>query len=74
VSDRHILLLFNLTANGVLVGGSGTSIKQNTQYASHKITYHAQTKHSTQTIKDSLHTMNKTPKSKAIPVTSRGGL
>jgi hypothetical protein len=42
--------------------------------ATHKITHHAQRKHSTQAIKDTLHTMNTTQKSKAIPVTGRGGL
>jgi hypothetical protein len=43
-SARLILLnyLFILTANGVLLGGSGTT-RHNT-----KITHHAQTKHSTQ--------------------------
>jgi hypothetical protein len=41
------LLLFFLTENGFLPGGSGTTIKHNTQI-SQKITYHAQTKHSTQ--------------------------
>jgi hypothetical protein len=29
--QRHILLLFFLTANGVLPGGSGTTIRYNTQ-------------------------------------------
>jgi hypothetical protein len=31
-----------------LPGGSDTTIRQNTQHTSHKITYHAQTKHNTQ--------------------------
>jgi hypothetical protein len=38
-----IIYLFILTANGFLPGGSGTTIRHNTQ-----ITHHTQTKHSTQ--------------------------
>jgi hypothetical protein len=38
-----VLLLFILTADECLPGGSGTTIRQNTQ-----ITHHAQTKHSIQ--------------------------
>jgi hypothetical protein len=42
-----LLLLFNWTANGIL--RSGTTVRHNTQiHISHKITHHAQTKHSTQ--------------------------
>jgi hypothetical protein len=37
------IYLFTLTANGFLLGGSGTTIRHNTQ-----ITHHAQTKHITQ--------------------------
>jgi hypothetical protein len=53
-------LLFILTANGFLPGGSGTTIRHNTQ-GTHitKLTHHAQTKHSAQTkqaIRDTLHT------------------
>jgi hypothetical protein len=52
-----LLLLFILTANGFLPGGSGTTIRHNTQ-----ITHHARqnTAHkTTQTIKDNtLHIMN----------------
>jgi hypothetical protein len=42
------LLLFILTANGFLPGGSGSTIRHNTQHKSQKITQHAQTKHGTQ--------------------------
>jgi hypothetical protein len=52
----EFLLLFILTENGFLPGGSGTTIRHNTQ-----ITHHVQTKHkhkTIQTIKDTLHTMN----------------
>jgi hypothetical protein len=39
-----IYLLFNYTANGVLPGGSGTTIRHNTQkYTTHKTTHHAKT-------------------------------
>jgi hypothetical protein len=47
---RILLLLSILTANGFLPGGSGTTIRHNTQ----TITAHK----TTQTIKDTLHTMN----------------
>jgi hypothetical protein len=51
----RLLLLFNLTANGFLPGGNGTTVRHNTQkYMSHKITHYAQTKHSIQS-----HTNNK---------------
>jgi hypothetical protein len=58
-----VLLLFILTANGFLPGGSSTTIRHITQvtHTSHKITHHTQknTAHkTTQTIKDTLHTMN----------------
>jgi hypothetical protein len=44
-----LLFLFILTVNGVLPGGSGTTIRHNTlTHTSHKITHHAQTKHSAQ--------------------------
>jgi hypothetical protein len=42
-----LLLLFILTANGVLPSGSGTTIGHNTRI-SHKITHHTQAKHGTQ--------------------------
>jgi hypothetical protein len=45
----QLLLLFILTANGFLPGGSGTTVKHNTNNTAHK---------TTQTIKDTLHTMN----------------
>jgi hypothetical protein len=73
-----LLLLFNGTANGFLPGGSGITMRHNTQkYTSHKITHHAQKKHSTQS-----YTNNKghithndyNKKNKAVPVTGRGGL
>jgi hypothetical protein len=41
-----IFLLFISGANGDLPGGSGTTIRHNTQiHISHKLTHHAQTKH-----------------------------
>jgi hypothetical protein len=46
-TQNFVLYLFILTANGVLPGGSGTTIRHITQ-----------TKQITQTIKDTLHTMN----------------
>jgi hypothetical protein len=45
----QLLLLFILTANGFLPGGSCTTVKHNTNNTAHK---------TTQTIKDTLHTMN----------------
>jgi hypothetical protein len=51
-----ILLLFNWTTNWFLPGGTGTAVKCK----------------ATQTIKDTLHTMNATQKRKAGPVTGRG--
>jgi hypothetical protein len=66
-----LFLLFDLKM-GAIPGGSGTTIRHNTQiHISHNITHHAQknTAHkTTQTMKDSLHTMNTTQKSKDIPV------
>jgi outer membrane protease len=53
---------------------SGTAIRRNTQmHVSHKITQHAQTKGSTQTI-DTLHATNTIRKSKTIPLTGCRGL
>jgi hypothetical protein len=41
--------VFNWTANGFLPSGSGTTIRHNTKmHISHKISHHAQTKHSSQ--------------------------
>jgi hypothetical protein len=40
---KNIITIIILTANGFLAGGSGTTIRHNTQ-----TTLHAQTKHSTQ--------------------------
>jgi hypothetical protein len=57
-----LLFLFILTANGFLPGGSGTTIRHNTQITHiTQITHHTQTDtahKTTQTIKDTLHTMN----------------
>jgi hypothetical protein len=55
------LLLFILTANGVLPGGSGTTIRHNTQitHITQNNTPHSNTAHKTaQTIKDTLDTIN----------------
>jgi hypothetical protein len=41
--NLFLFLLFTLTANGFLPGGSGTTIRHNTQ-----ITHHPKTKHITQ--------------------------
>jgi hypothetical protein len=61
---------------GVLPGGSGTTIGHNTQhYTKYHSTLKQNTAHkATQTIQDTLHTMNTTGKNKAILATGRGGL
>jgi hypothetical protein len=71
-----ILLLFNLTANGFLPGGIGSTIRQKTQvHVSHKITHHAQTKHSIQSYTNNkghiAHNEYNAKKIKVIPVTGR---
>jgi hypothetical protein len=44
-----LIYLFTLTANGVLPGGSGTTIRHNIQITHNtQITHHPQTKHITQ--------------------------
>jgi hypothetical protein len=44
-----IVIIINCTANGFLPGGSGTTIRHSIKiHISHKISHHAQTKHSTQ--------------------------
>jgi hypothetical protein len=64
----------------MLPGGSGTTIRHNIQlHISHEITHHAQTKHSTQSYTNNEghithNEYNTHKKSKAIPVTGRGGL
>jgi hypothetical protein len=57
------LLVFILTANGVLPGGSGNTIRHNTKIThitQNNTTIKRNTAHkTTHTIKDTLHTMNK---------------
>jgi hypothetical protein len=58
---HELLLLFILTANGILPGGNGTTIRYNTQiHISHKITHTAQNTayKATQTITDMLNTVH----------------
>jgi hypothetical protein len=64
-----LLLLFNLTANGFLPGGSGTTRRHNTQKCTYHTKYHTTLKpntahKATQTMKDTLRTMNTTQKKK----------
>jgi hypothetical protein len=58
----HIILLFILTANGFLPGGSGNTIRQNkeiTHITQNNATIKRNTAHkTTHTIKDTLHRMN----------------
>jgi hypothetical protein len=58
------------TANGFIPGGSDTTIRHNTQHTSHKITHHAQTKHSTQNYTNSKgHTTHIEYNANTIPTT-----
>jgi hypothetical protein len=64
-SDKYncLLLVFKRTANGFLPGGSGTAIRHNTQKYTYHTKYHSMLKQNiahkaTQTLKDTLHTMN----------------
>jgi hypothetical protein len=50
---------FNCTENGILPGGGGTAIRHNTQNYTYHTTLKENTEYKdTQTIKDTLHTIN----------------
>jgi hypothetical protein len=66
-----IIIIIILTANRFLPGGSGTTIRHNTQHTSHKITHHAQTKYSTKSYTNNKgHTTHKDYNANTITATT----